>query len=86
MPAATPHFISLFQNEVFIIISTLNAGSLCSRVVNNGNTTVNKTHGLETRRNTKLLIIYVGVGLCKNMGAIWSRVYRIYFESTNCYV
>ena len=33
--------------------------------------------------NTILLIIYVGVGLCKNMGPISSRVYCIYFESTN---
>ncbi len=33
--------------------------------------------------NTILLIIYVGVGLCENMGPISSRVYYIYFESTN---
>jgi hypothetical protein len=39
-------------------------------------------HGLETRRkqNSILLIIYVGVGLCKNMGPISSRVYCIYFD------
>ena len=33
--------------------------------------------------NTILLIMYVGVGLCKNMGPISSREYCIYFESTN---
>ena len=33
--------------------------------------------------NTMLLIIYVGVGLCKNMDPISSTGYCIYFESTN---
>ena len=40
MPAATPrlYFQTLCQHEVFQVISTLNAGSLCSRHVNYGNT------------------------------------------------
>ena len=40
MPAATPrlYFQPLCQHEVFRVISTLNAGSLCSRHVNYGNT------------------------------------------------
>ena len=40
MPAATPRlsFQTLFQHEVMQIISTLNAGSFCSRHVNHGNT------------------------------------------------
>ena len=40
MHAATPrlHFQTLCQHEVFRVISTMNAGSLCSRHVNYGNT------------------------------------------------
>ena len=40
MPAATPRFYfqPLRQHEVLRVISTLNAGSLCSRHVNYGNT------------------------------------------------
>ncbi len=40
MPAATPrlYFQSLCQHEVLRAISMLNAGSLCSRHVNYGNT------------------------------------------------
>ena len=40
MPAATPRFYfqPLCQHEVFRVISTLNAGSLCTRHVNYGNT------------------------------------------------
>ncbi len=40
MHAATPrlHFQTLCQHEVFWVISTMNAGSLCSRHVNYGNT------------------------------------------------
>ncbi len=40
MPAATPRFYfqPLCQHEVLRVISTLNAGSLCSRHVNYGNT------------------------------------------------
>ena len=40
MPAAVPrlYFQTLFQHEVFRIISTLNAGSICLRHVNHGNT------------------------------------------------
>ncbi len=40
MPAATPRFYfqPLCQHEVLQVISTLNAGSLCSRHVNYGNT------------------------------------------------
>ena len=39
-PAATPrlYFQILCQHEVFRVISTMNAGSLCSRHVNYGNT------------------------------------------------
>ena len=36
--------------------------------------------------NSVLLIMCVGVSLCKNMGPILSRVYCIYFESTHCNV
>ena len=41
MPAAPPrlYFQPLCQYEVLRVISTLNAGSLCSRHVNYGNTT-----------------------------------------------
>ena len=40
MAAATPRFYfqPLCQYEVLRVISTLNAGSLCSRHVNHGNT------------------------------------------------
>ena len=40
MHAATPrlHFQTLCQHEVFRVISTMNAGSLCPRHVNYGNT------------------------------------------------
>ena len=40
MHAATPrlYFQTLCQHEVFRVISTMNAGSLCSRHVNCGNT------------------------------------------------
>ena len=40
MPAATPrlYFQTLCQHEVFWVISTMNAGSLCTRHVNYGNT------------------------------------------------
>ena len=40
MPAATPrlYFQPLCQHEVFRLIPTPNAGSLCSRHVNYGNT------------------------------------------------
>ena len=40
MPAATPrlYFQTLCQHEVFWVISTLNAGSLCSRHFNHDNT------------------------------------------------
>ena len=40
MPAATPrlYFQTLCQHEVFRVISTMNAGSLCTRHVNYGNT------------------------------------------------
>ncbi len=40
MHAATPrlHFQTLCQHEVLRVISTMNAGSLCSRHVNYGNT------------------------------------------------
>ncbi len=40
MPAATPrlYFQTLFQHEVFRVISTMNAGSLCTRHDNYGNT------------------------------------------------
>ncbi len=40
MPAATPRFYfqPLCQHEVLRVISTLNAGSLCSRHVSYGNT------------------------------------------------
>ncbi len=40
MPAATPRFYfqPLCQHEVLRVISTLNAGSLCPRHVNYGNT------------------------------------------------
>ncbi len=40
MPAATPRLYlqTLCQHEVFEVISTLNAGSPCSRHVNYGNT------------------------------------------------
>ena len=40
MHAATPrlYFQTLCQHEVFRVISTMNAGSLCSRHVNYGNT------------------------------------------------
>ena len=40
MHAETPrlHFQTLFQHEVFRIISTLNAGSHCLRHGNHGNT------------------------------------------------
>ena len=40
MPAATPrlYFQTLCKHEVFRIISTMNAGSHCSRHVNYGNT------------------------------------------------
>ena len=40
MHAATPrlHFQTLCQHEVFRVISTMNAGSLCSRHVNYDNT------------------------------------------------
>ena len=39
MPAATPRFYfqPLCQHEVLRVISTMNAGSLCSRHVNYGN-------------------------------------------------
>ena len=40
MPAATPrlYFQTLCQHEVSRVISTMNAGSLCTRHVNYGNT------------------------------------------------
>ena len=40
MPAATPrlYFQTLCQHEVFRVISTMNAGSLCTRHVNYGDT------------------------------------------------
>ena len=40
MPAATPrlYFQTLCQHEVFRFISRMNAGSLCTRLVNYGNT------------------------------------------------
>ncbi len=40
MPAATPRFYfqPMCQHEVLRVISTLNAGYLCSRHVNYGNT------------------------------------------------
>ncbi len=40
MPAATPclYFQTLCQHEVFPVISTVNAGSLCTHHVNYGNT------------------------------------------------
>ncbi len=40
MPAATLrlYFQTLFQHEVFRVISTMNAGSLCTRHDNYGNT------------------------------------------------
>ena len=40
MPAATPrlYFQTLCQHEVFRVIPTMNAGSLCTRHVNYGNT------------------------------------------------
>ncbi len=43
MPAATPrlYFQTMCQHEVFQVISTLNAGSLCSRHVNYDGNTIN---------------------------------------------
>ena len=41
-----------------------------------------KCMGWRLGENKILLIIYVRVGLCKNMGPISSRVYCIYFEQS----
>ncbi len=89
MPAATLAFISkhyfntMFQHEVFQINSTLNAGSLCLRHVNHGNTNTRLFFWTKGHKIVEILALLTTKLPCSKIG-IYIYIYIYIHPSMSC--